>query len=162
MEGRVEHSVMRLGSDALGSDGSIAHRHTHLGANFSPALRWVRPPDAARSFALFCQDHDVRRARWVHWVMYRIPAGRRALPEGIPSVEHVPGIGWQGRNDFGSIGYGGPRPVDDRVHRYVFTLWALAQDVPLPGGLAAHEVEDALGRHVLARAELIGLYRREP
>jgi len=58
-------------------------KYTGDGADVSPPLRWpVRPP--AAEFALICDDPDAPRARpWVHWVIYKIPAGTDHLPEGV-------------------------------------------------------------------------------
>jgi phosphatidylethanolamine-binding protein (PEBP) family uncharacterized protein len=46
----------------------------------------------------------------LHWVLYGIAATVRALPEGVPRQDTVASIGSQGVNDFGEVGYRGPRP----------------------------------------------------
>ena len=57
----------------------------------------------------------------------------------------------------------GPPWNDERLHGYRFQLFAL--DVPslgLAGGFKGPDVEAAIEGHVLAQAELIGLYAINP
>lgn len=68
-----------------------------------------------------------RRARaggFTHCVLYDIPANVAALEPNLPTQERVSGIGVQGKNDSGRIGYMGPCPPS-RTHRYFVRLYAL-------------------------------------
>ena len=58
-------------------------RHTGDGADVSPPLKWDGAPANAKSFALICDDPDAPRGTWVHWVIYKIPADAKGLPEGV-------------------------------------------------------------------------------
>jgi Raf kinase inhibitor-like YbhB/YbcL family protein len=78
---------------------------------------------------------------------------------GIAGGAHPEGIE-QGENDFGSIGYRGPRPDDDAPHRYVFQLYALDRRLGLSPGATPHDFRRAIEGHVLAEARLVGTYRR--
>lgn len=53
--------------------------------------------------------------------------------------------------------YQGPCPPD-REHRYFFKLYALDKLLKLKPGVSKQEVEASMASHVLAKAELIGLY----
>jgi phosphatidylethanolamine-binding protein (PEBP) family uncharacterized protein len=58
-------------------------------------------------------------------------------------------------------GYDGPCPPwnDMLVHRYRFTLYALScERVPVEGDFTAPQVLEAIRRHVLAEATLVGTY----
>jgi Raf kinase inhibitor-like YbhB/YbcL family protein len=153
-------SGLQLTSPAFADGEPIPLRHTRDGQDCSPPLAWSGVPSGTASFALVCEDPDAPGRTWVHWVLYRIPAGVRALQGGIPRQEEVVSTGLQGRNDFGFVGYGGPSPPVGPSHRYQFRLYALSQDVPLPAGLAKHQVLEAVHRFVIARARLTGRYRR--
>jgi hypothetical protein len=93
-------------------------------------------------------------------VLYNLPAGTRAIPEGLPALGQLPDGALQGRNDFGEIGYGGPCPPPGSPHHYVFTLYALDAKLNLPVGATRAQVEAAMQGNILARGELIGLYQR--
>lgn len=97
-----------LGSPAFADGEAIPVRYTCDGADRSP-------PPGTRSLALVVDDPDAPRGRFVHWLLYRIPPERTALPEGVPTEPMGAGLGVQGRNDFGRIGYGGPCPHRGRL-----------------------------------------------
>lgn len=90
-------------------------------------------------------------------------------------IDH-PGIR-QGLNDYTTwfagdadmkghyFGYDGPCPPwnDTRVHRYVFTLYALdIPRVPVDGHFTGQQVHEAIRDHVLAKADLMGRYTLNP
>ena len=150
---------MRLTSPAFPDGGSIPPQHTCDGADVSPALEWSGAPEAAKSFALICDDPDAPAGDWVHWTVYDLPPASTGLPEGVPPTDDVLGGGRQGRNDFRRIGYGGPCPPGG-THRYVFALYALDRMLRLRGGAAKAEVRAAIRKHVLAESRLTGKYSR--
>jgi Raf kinase inhibitor-like YbhB/YbcL family protein len=142
--------------------GDIPAVHTCDGADTSPPLAWAEVPAGTKSLALIVDDPDAPdpaapRRTWVHWVLYNLPPDAGRLAEGA-SVRLPPGA-MTGGNDWGNAGYGGPCPPIGR-HRYFFKLYAL--DVPLPGlGTATKaELEQAMQGHVLAHAQLVGMYQR--
>src|ERR1035437_10017040 len=138
----------------------IPAKFTCSGAGVSPQLAWNAPPARTASLALIVTDPDSPRGTWVHWVLYDLPAGTRALPEGLPALGRLPDGALQGRNDFGEIGYGGPCPPPGSPHHYVFTLYALDAKLNLPVGATRAQVEAAMQGHILARGELVGLFQR--
>jgi Raf kinase inhibitor-like YbhB/YbcL family protein len=84
------------------------------------------------------------------------------LPEGVSPERTLPSGTRQGRNDFRKIGYGGPCPPSGAAHRYYFRLYALDTTLELRANATRAEVDRAMRGHILARAELMGRYRREP
>jgi len=66
----------------------------------------------------------------------------------------------QGDNSAGQIGYRGPSPPPGRPHRYQFRLYALAAAVDLAPGATKAQLEDAMGRAIVAQATLTGVYGR--
>jgi Raf kinase inhibitor-like YbhB/YbcL family protein len=95
-----------------------------------------------------------------HWVLYNIPAGTRYIGENLPGDEIVPGVGVQGTNDSGEIGYTGPCPPSG-THRYYARLFALDTELKLPPGATHEELTSAMKGHILAQAELMGMYARK-
>ena len=138
----------------------IPAKFTCSGANISPQLAWSAPPAKTASLALIVTDPNAPRGTWVHWVLYNLPAGTRALPEGLSALGQLPDGALQGRNDFGEIGYGGPCPPPGSPHHYVFTLYALDAKLNLPVGATRAQVEAALQGHILASGRLVGLFQR--
>ena len=72
-------------------------------------------------------------------------------------VNSVPGR--QGLNDFGKTKYGGPCPPSG-THRYFFKLYALDTKLNLTEGIGKSGLEDAMQGHILAQAELVGVYQK--
>lgn len=134
-------------------------RHTEVGGkNQSPPLEWTDPPSGTQAFALLCIDPDAPSGEFVHWVLYNIPADARKLEANLGRAERLPNGASQGTNDFDEIGYDGPAPPPGKPHRYCFRLYALKTRLDVPPKATRQQVEKAMQGHILAQAELIGLY----
>ncbi|MDR0233304.1 MAG: YbhB/YbcL family Raf kinase inhibitor-like protein [Zoogloeaceae bacterium] len=126
------------------------------------------------------------RAEFVHWVLFDLPARISEIPVGEYSGAVVPrgkpgtatpSGARQGINDYTGwfatdndmkgeyYGYDGPCPPwnDERVHRYVFTLYALdVEKLPPFSPLTAALLRQTMTGHVLADAAITGLYTLNP
>ena len=157
---------LSLSSTAFANNGTIPLRYASTevgGQNVSPSLSWSGAPSGTRSFVLVCLDPDADN--FVHWVMYDIPASVSSLPEGVPPQATLPNGAKQGENDMGTIGYFGPEPPPGELHRYVFTLYALAVDsLGLEPGASYDRVKEALDNFrsqnkVLGEVQLVGKFQ---
>jgi len=131
-------------------------------------------------------DVALPRIDFFHWVLLDIPISVTEIPEG----SHCRGVTPRGKsgpatpqgmrhglNDYTGwfagdpdmagpyFGYDGPCPPwnDERLHHYVFTLYAI--DTPtleVKGDLDGRSVRQALVGHVLATATLTGSYSLNP
>ena len=151
--------TLTLSSPAFINGHSIPQRYTCSGENKSPALRWSGGPAGTISFALIVADPDAPMGTFVHWVIYNLPASRTGLPEGVPSSPRAEGA-QQGSNGSGSIGYFGPCPPAGKPHHYHFRLYALDDQLQLPPGATAEQVEAAMKNHIRASTQLIGIFAR--
>ena len=149
-----------LMSSAFGEGDLIPARYTCDGEDVSPPLSWSAPPAETESLVLIVDDPDAPVGTWVHWVVFDLPPGTRALPEAVPPGEALAAGGIQGQNSWRNSAYGGPCPPGNSEHGYVFRLYAL--DVRLDLGAEADKgyVEEALAGHVLVRGQLTGRYGR--
>ena len=145
---------MTLSSEAFEPNKRIPTQYTGDGQNQPPPLKWSGAPEGTESFALICDDSDARMDMpFVHWVVWDIPAHTRSLIGA--------GVGTEGVNSFGDVGYGGPAPPPGHdVHHYHFKLHALDTTLGLGTGATKEHVLDAMHSHVLDEAELIGTYQR--
>jgi len=125
--------------------------------------------------------YDLPRVDFYHWVLVDIPAARHELPEAVDSngitakgkpvgaTDH----GRRGANSYGDWfgsdpamggtygGYDGPWPPfnDERLHHYVFTLYALdVASLDLPATFTGPDALAAMKGHVLASATWTGTY----
>jgi Raf kinase inhibitor-like YbhB/YbcL family protein len=146
---------LQITSPAFSHDGTIPSKFTCDGVDVSPPLSIVNIPEKTGSLALIVDDPDAPAGTWVHWVVWNILPGSREIPENS-----VPRGAIQGTNDFGKQRYGGPCPPSG-THRYFFKLYALDASLALKPGARKGQVEEAMKGHVLAQAELVGLYRRK-
>lgn len=147
-----------LTSESFRDRGAIPARYTCDGWDMSPPLAWTAPPAPTRSLVLIVDDPDAAQGAWVHWLLYNLPPEIRRLPEDLARADLPPGC-LQGRNDWGRVGYGGPCPPHG-CHRYRHRLYALDALLPDLRHPARAALEAAMAGHVLARAELVGLYQR--
>lgn len=146
--------ALELASSAFDLGGTIPQKFTCDGANISPPVSWAGLPEQASSLVLIVEDPDAPRGTWVHWVLYNVSPDQNGLSEGVQN------IGMEGKNDFGSLGYGGPCPPRGTTHRYFFRLYALDTDLDIGPGAARADVERAMQGHILAQGELPGRYGR--
>jgi hypothetical protein len=156
----VELATLELTSEAFGPQETIPERFTCDGEDISPPLSWSAPPDSTQSFALIMDDPDAPMSTWVHWVLFNIPADKRALSENVPAEEQLSDGSLHGKNSWGRSDYGGPCPPSGSTHRYVFKLHALDTRLDLEAGATKKQVLDAMDGRVLAYGELVGTYSR--
>jgi hypothetical protein len=151
--------ALHLTTAAFQNGGFIPTEFTCDGADNSPALAWTDPPAGTKGLAVIVDDPDAPDGTWVHWVLYDVPGDTRKLEEGIAKDRQLPGGARQGRNDFGKIGYNGPCPPKGSPHRYFFKLYALDRKTSLKAGASKAELERAMKGHILADAEVVGLFQ---
>ncbi len=148
-----------LMSSAFAQGESIPRKYTCDGDDISPPLQWEGSPQDTQSFALIADDPDAPMGTWVHWVLYNLPAGARALSEAIPSDAELPDGSRHGQNSWQRLGYGGPCPPSG-THRYFFKLYALDTMLDLAAGASKERLLQAMEGHILAQTELMGVYSR--
>jgi Raf kinase inhibitor-like YbhB/YbcL family protein len=152
---------MQLTSPAFKQGSEIPSYYTNDGENVSPELSWKDAPANTKSFALVVHDPDApRTGGFTHWVLYNIPAETTHLNEKIANEEQIKGVGLQGQNDRGKIGYIGPAPPSG-THRYFFRLFAIDKILDLAPGATHQQVSSAIKGHILAQAELMGTYEKK-
>jgi Raf kinase inhibitor-like YbhB/YbcL family protein len=145
---------------------SIPKKYTGEGEDVSPPLAWSSVPHGARELALICDDPDAPNGTWVHWVIYKIPATTKSLPEGIPrdARPSTPAGALQGTNSWDSdnIGYRGPMPPPGHgVHHYHFKLYALDKPLDLKPGIDKKSLLAAMQGHIIGQGEIVGTYERK-
>jgi Raf kinase inhibitor-like YbhB/YbcL family protein len=143
---------MKLSSPAFGNNQSIPSKYTCQGEDINPQLVIEGIPEEAKSLALIVDDPDAPIGTWVHWVVFDMPLFASIKENSIP--------GKQGVNDFGKRNYGGPCPPSG-THRYFFKIYALDRELDLKEGIDKATLEKAMQNHILAQAELIGLYKKK-
>ena len=150
---------LSVSSAAFGEGQSIPSKHTCDGENLSPPLGWTEPPSGTQAFALVMEDLDTPQKAFTHWVVFNLPAESRALPEGVSSDSTLPTGASHGNNQLEKAAYFGPCPSMGPPHRYRFTLYALDSPLDLETGASKAQLMEAMDGHVLAEAQVTGLYQ---
>ena len=149
-------------SPAFSHGSRIPVKYTCDGQDISIPIEWDNKalPKGTKSLVLVMYDPDAPHGIFIHWIIYNIPLNITSIPEGLPKTPIVKGIGIQGRNDFGEIGYKGPCPPSGSMHRYYLRLFALDTVLDLKPGATLEELEKAIINHILAYGEFMGTYGR--
>ncbi len=80
-----KNMTIQMTSSAFVQGHAIPKKYTGEGEDVSPPLAWSGLPEGTKELALICDDPDAPRAEpWVHWVIYKLPADAKGLPEGVP------------------------------------------------------------------------------
>jgi Raf kinase inhibitor-like YbhB/YbcL family protein len=148
---------MQISSPAFADNEPIPDLYTCEGEDINPPLDMGGAPAGTASLVLIVDDPDAPdpaapRVVWEHWVMWNIPPDATSIEAGS-----VPAGAVQGTNSWGRTDYGGPCPPIG-THRYFFKLYALDTTLALGTTSIKADVEMAMQGHVLAEAELVGLY----
>jgi len=155
---------IKLTSPAFDEGQPIPKKYTGDGEDVSPPLEWSNVPEGTKQLALICDDPDApRQDPWVHWVIYKIPADAKGLPEAVEAAAKPkqPAGALQGKNswpDGENVGYRGPKPPPGKPHRYFFKLYALDQPLDAPPELTKEELLSKISAHVLGEGQLMGTY----
>jgi len=128
----------------------------------------------------------VPRVEFFHWVMTDIAPTETSIAEGAcsdgvtiggKSAPNGPAGSRQGVNDYTGFlagdtdmrgdyfGYDGPCPPwnDEIVHHYHFILYATdLERCPVQGAFTGSDVKQAINKHVLAEARIVGTYTLNP
>jgi len=145
--------ILKLTSSAFADGGEIPRECGYKNGNEEPPLTISGTPEGTKSLALIMDDPDAMGAVgkvWVHWVAWNID----------PTIELddvVDHLSIEGMTDFGEVGYGGPAPPD-KMHTYVFKLYALDSELDLPDKSTKADVEKAMEGHIIDQAILEGTY----
>jgi Raf kinase inhibitor-like YbhB/YbcL family protein len=140
---------MHITSSAFEHNERIPAKYTCNGQNVNPPLRIEDIPPGTQSMAIIVDDPDAPGKTFLHWLIWDIEPTNEIAENTAP--------GTQGRTDFGKPAYGGPCPPSG-THRYFFRVYALGTTLGLPEGSSRADLEQAMKGHVLAEAEIIGLY----
>jgi hypothetical protein len=140
---------MHITSSAFEHNEKVPAKYTCNGQNINPPLRIEDIPPGTQSMAIIVDDPDAPGKTFLHWLIWDIEPTNEIAENTAP--------GTQGRTDFGKPAYGGPCPPSG-THRYFFRVYALGTTLGLPEGSSRADLEQAMKGHVLAEAEIIGLY----
>lgn len=146
---------MKLTSPAFAHSRAIPDKFSCNGEEINPPLVIEGVPKDARSLALVLDDPDAPAGTWVHWVLWNIDPGTKAIAQGS-----VPRGAEQGVNSWQRTSYGGPCPPSG-THRYFFRLYALKERLKLSSTSTGRDLERAMQGKILAQSELVGVYSRK-
>src|SRR5258707_15719637 len=143
---------MKISSPVFKKREKIPKDYTRDGADKSPPLHLEEIPGGAKSLALIMDDPDAPSGTFNHWLLFNVDPKVHDIREASAPV-----MATQGRNDWGEVQYGGPKPPSGE-HRYFFKAFALDTVLPLSRGTPRPELEKAMSGHVLDEATLMGRY----
>lgn len=144
-------SQLQITSSAFRHNQMIPREYTCQGEDINPPLEISGIPEGTKSLVLIMDDPDAPMGTWDHWLLYDIPPAGKIEENSIP--------GQQSRNSFGKLDYGGPCPPSG-THRYFFKLYALDAVSSFAKTPTKKELENFVQEHLLAKTELIGLYKK--
>ncbi|HVP78643.1 MAG TPA: YbhB/YbcL family Raf kinase inhibitor-like protein [Thermodesulfobacteriota bacterium] len=145
---------LKLSCPAFENGAKIPKKYTCDGANVNPPLTIENVPSDTKSLALVFDDIEAPRGSYVHWILWNLAPDVKEIKE-----DSVPEGVVQGLNDFKKPNYGGPCPPG-RTHKYVFKIYALDTLLNLNPKSTKKDLEKLMEGHVLSRAQLTGLYKR--
>ena len=153
---------MKLNSKAFTNGEFIPSKYTCDGKNVSPPLSISKVPEETKSLVLIMDDPDVPKAVrpegvFDHFVVYNIDPLLSEIGEGDA-------FGTTGLNGSGNAKYTGscpPTGYQPTMHRYIFKLYATdLANLNFIKAPTKQEILTAIKSHIIAEAQLTGLYDR--
>jgi len=145
---------IKIESQVFENNSYIPQKYTCDGENINPPLKISDIPKETQSLILIVDDPDAPMKTFLHWLVWNINPNTSLIEENA-----LPNGAIEGKNDFGEKKYKGPCPPFG-THRYFFKIYALDTKLDLEENANINEVKKAMERHILDKAELIGLYKR--
>jgi Raf kinase inhibitor-like YbhB/YbcL family protein len=145
-------SQLRVKSSVFEENKLIPKKYSCDGGNVNPPLTIEGLPKETKTIVLIMDDPDAPMGTFDHWVVWNIPASTSQIAENTA-------LGTEGLNGMKKHGYTGPCPPSG-THRYFFKVYALDLKLDLPTNSTKHDVEKAMQNHILAKGELVGLFKR--
>ena len=142
---------LAISSPAFENNKLIPSKYTCDGADVNPPLTIANIPETTKTLALIVEDPDAPAGLWIHWIAWNIPPTASIKEDSVPGTE--------GLNTNGEHAYHGPCPPSG-THRYFFRIYALDAKLDLGENSDKKDVERAVQGHILAKGELMGIYRR--
>ncbi len=143
---------LTIKSPAFERNSPIPKKYSCDGEEMNPPLTVEGVPKESKSLALIVDDPDAPHGTFDHWVVWDIsPATTKIAEHSVPGTE--------GLNGARQKGFMGPCPPSG-THRYFFKVYALDKELKLGPKTTKRELEKAIENHILAKGELIGLYKR--
>jgi hypothetical protein len=144
---------LTIKSPAFEHGKPIPKKYSCDGQDINPPLTIEGIPKEAKTLVLAVDDPDAPSGTFDHWIVWNIPVSASKIGENT-----VPGT--EGLNGGGEQGYTGPCPPSSTQHRYFFKVYALDTELSLGISSRKRNVEKAMQGHIVAKGELVGLYRR--
>lgn len=145
-----------LKSSAYANNGRVPATYTCDSSNQRPPeLTWENPPPKTQSFVLIYYTPDAPWGTVYLWTVFNIPADTKKIPEGgvLPATSIV-GVSSRDENI-----YRGPCPTDDKLHHYIYDLYALDTTMDeLDDTAVTEDILSAIKPHILAKTQLESVY----
>jgi Raf kinase inhibitor-like YbhB/YbcL family protein len=147
----LQQPTLVITSPDFEHEGDLPSRFTCDGDSGNPTFTIQGIPERAKSLALIMEDPDVPTTTFNHWIVWNIEPTNTIAENSVPGIE--------GMNSLGKTTYLGPCPVEG-THRYFFKIYALDEMLELEPDANKYKLETAMNGHVLAKGEIVGLYRK--
>ncbi|NHJ87700.1 MAG: YbhB/YbcL family Raf kinase inhibitor-like protein [Asgard group archaeon] len=147
-------SKLELTSPAFKHKTQMPKKYTCQGEEINPPLEIHGVPKNTKSLVLIMEDPDAPIPGVVvtHWIICHLDPKTKKIEEGSKLDNAIIGKNLMRQNK-----YMGPCPPWG-THRYIFTLFALDEKLPLTTKSRKKDVLKAIKGHIIEQTELIGLY----
>lgn len=118
-------------------------------SNLSPGVSWSDAPAKTKTYAVLFEKIEDAGDPLLYWSLYNIPASRTGIDGNVPKdVGDVAGVGLQGKNHAGNVGYTGPC-IPRGEHKFQIRVLALDAVLTIPPGADRAELFKIMTGHII-------------
>lgn len=130
-------------------------------SNLSPGLSWSDAPAKTKTYAVLFEKVEESGDPTLYWSLYNIPASRTGIDGDVPKdIGDVDGVGLQGKNHAGNVGYTGPC-VPRGEHQFQIRVLALDSVLTIPPGADRAALFKIMTGHIIdmVKMPVIHMYK---
>ena len=132
--------------------------NTGRGKNISPQFNIRNLSPNAKTLVITLEDLSHPIKGFTHWIIWNIPA-TNIIPGAIPAGKIVSTIeGAMQGIGYGFHRYAGPKPPQNKSHKYAFTIYALDCSLNIKAFSTKKKVLNTATDHIIQQGKICGYF----
>lgn len=132
--------------------------YTGRGENISPEFNVKNLSENAKSLVITLEDLTHPINKFTHWIIWNVPAANK-IPGAIKKGAKVKELNNARQGiAYGFQKYAGPKPPKGKIHRYIFTFYAIDSFIEASSFSTKSKILKLIDKHIIQKGEIEGYF----